>query len=158
MKKDFFNILIDRMSKNENIYFLTGDLGWPRTDELAEKYPDRFINCGASEQTMCDIAVGLAYDNKIPFTYTISPFYYRGFETIRTYINHERLNVKMIGAGRDEEYGEHDGFSHSATDIPVFFKGLYNIYKRFPESVEELNHTIDEMIAQAHPFYLGIHK
>lgn len=158
MKKEFFDLIISLMKKDERIWFISIGLGWPRTDELKEKFPTRYIQTEAAEQTALDIAVGLSYSGKIPFTYTISPFYYRAFETIRTYINHEKLNIKMIGAGRDDEYSRHDGYSHDACDIPVFFREFKNIIKRFPDSFHELQSNMDECISTSSPYAIFIHK
>src|SRR5260221_9933958 len=103
MKRNFFDYIIEVMTDNPDIWFISAGLGWPRTDELSDKYPDRFIQTEASEQTACDIAVGLAYEGKIPFIYTITPFYLRAFETLRTYFNHEKLHVCLVGAGRNDD-------------------------------------------------------
>ena len=114
MKKDFWDIMRKIMYENPDVYIISAGLGWPRTDELSTLYPQRFIQTEASEQTALDIAVGLSYSDKIPVVYTISSFYWRCAETIRTYLDHENLHCILIGAGVKEEYGEHDGFSHSA--------------------------------------------
>src|SRR3990167_188514 len=135
MKKDFFDILFKAMVKNKDIYIIFIDLGWPRVDEFIKAYPDRALTTGASEQTALDIAVGLAYEGKIPFVYTITPFLYRGFETIRTYINHEKLHVIMIGAGRDTDYSKHDGHSHDAQDISEILGTQKNIVQHYPDEI-----------------------
>lgn len=158
MKKDFFDYLVRIMPNNPDIYFISAGLGWPRTDELKEKFPNRYIQTEASEQTALDIAVGLAYAGKTPITYTITPFYLRAFETIRTYINHENLNVKMIGAGRDDDYSKHDGFSHDAGDIVEILNTQRNIVQFFPRKVEDMQHDMDRMIKYQGPMFLSIKK
>ena len=120
------------MDHNEDIYILLGGLGYPRVDELIAKYPDRAINCEASEQTMLDMAVGLAYAGKIPICYTITPFYLRGFETIRTYINHEKHHIILIGAGRNTDYSKDDGYSHDACDIGTILGTQLSIKQYYP--------------------------
>ena len=67
MRKDFANELYKAMKKNENIWLLTGDLGFGILENIRDKFPKRFINCGASEQAMMGIACGLALEGKIPF-------------------------------------------------------------------------------------------
>lgn len=155
MKKDFFTYIIEIMAKNDKVYFLSAGLGWPRTDELQEKYPDRFVQCEASEQTALDIAVGLAYEGKIPFVYTITPFFYRGWETIRTYIAHERLNVKLIGAGRDEDYSKEDGYTHDAKDIGKFLD-ILDIEQFYPETNEDMRSLVDHMVKTKDPQFLSL--
>jgi transketolase len=70
-------------------------------------------------------------DGKIPVVYSITSFaIYRPFELIRNYLNHENIPVKIVGGGRDKEYG-YLGFSHWAEediDILSNFKNL-NLFK-----------------------------
>src|SRR3989344_3555766 len=104
--------LHSQMLKNKNIWVVTGDLGYGMWDRIRDDFPDRYLNVGASEQAMMGIAIGLALEGKIPFTYSITTFLlYRPFETIRNYINYEKIPVKLVGAGRDKNY-LHDGISH----------------------------------------------
>lgn len=74
MRRYFFDLMVDLM-KNPNIYLIFVGLGYPRYDELKELYGDRVINTDAAEQTALDIAIGLAHEGKIPFVYTITPFF-----------------------------------------------------------------------------------
>lgn len=158
MKREFFDEIIKIMAKNKDIYFISIGLGWPRTDELKKKFPDRYIQTEASEQTALDIAVGLAYSGKIPITYTISSFYWRGAETIRTYLSYENLPCLLIGAGVDEEYAVHDGFSHSATDIKDLFNIFPNFKQYYPNDKIELENDIIEAINNKKPNFINIHR
>lgn len=151
------------MDENPDVYFLMAGLGYPRVDEFLEKYPERAFNTEASEQATLDIAVGLAYAGKIPVVYSITPFLlYRGFETIRTYINHEKLPVILVGVGRDDDYSKHDGFSHYAGDDWKLFHNEYesaileNITHRTPLGVKGLQEMINRAIEQKKPTYINI--
>lgn len=156
MKKQFFDYLIQLMEENKDIFFISCGLGWPRTDEIKQKFPDRYVQTEASEQTALDIAVGLAYSGKIPVVYTITPFLLRGFETIRTYINHENLHVVMIGAGRDDDYSKHDGFSHDATDIDEILETQKNTLRMYPVEKEELISRLVEAIDTKGPVFISV--
>lgn len=158
MKKAYFDYMLVKMRDNENVYFILCGLGWPRLSEFLYEFPDRTINTEASEQTALDIAVGLAYEGKIPFVYTITPFFLRGFETLRTYINHEKLNVKLIGAGRDDDYSSTDGFSHDAKDIGDLLNPLSNILQYYPETIEDMQEDVDRMIRLQKPIFLSLKK
>jgi transketolase len=155
MKKTFFDEIDKQMERNPDIYLLMIGLGWPRTEELCTKYPQRAINTEASEQTALDIAVGLAYAGKIPVVYTITPFYWRAAETIRTYIAHERLNVKLIGAGRDDDYSKDDGFSHDAGDIKDLM-GLLNIETHYPYTKEVIPLLLDAILESDKPCFVSL--
>jgi len=159
MKKDFFDYLINTiLPNNKDVYFLSIGLGWPRTDEVLEKFPNQYIQCEASEQTALDIAVGLAYAGKIPILYTIAPFYLRGFETIRTYIDHEKLPVIMVGAGRDTEYSEHDGFSHYEGDMGKILMTLPNIGVSYPSIKPAMQAELQGAIKDRKPWYINIRR
>ena len=158
MKKDFWDIMLKVMDENPDVYMISIGLGWPRTDEFSTKYPQRFIQTEASEATALDISVGLAYSGKIPVLYTITPFYLRAWETIRTYINHENLHVVMIGAGVDEEYGEHDGFSHSGSDIGKHFDLMENIVQHYPDNKKQLEDAINLGLVVSKGHFINIHR
>ena len=158
MKKEFFDVMLGVMRLNKDIYLLFGGLGWPRVDEFLKEFPDRTINTESSEQTALDICVGLAYENKIPFFYTITPFLYRGFETIRTYIAYENLPVKMVGAGRTDDYSKHDGYSHDAKDIQKVMELFPNIKCFWPQTKEEIPQMVGEMIDNNKPSFISLRR
>src|SRR3990167_7013085 len=154
MRQLFFEELYKQMKINNDIYALTGDLGYGGFDKIRDEFSDRFINCGAAETAMMDIACGMAIEGKIPFVYSITTFLvYRPFEVLRTYINHEKLNVKLIGSGRGKNY-ETDGWSHDATDIKPFLDLLPNIKQFWPNEKEEVSAILDTMIQYKGPQFL----
>jgi len=156
MRKKFAEYLHDEMSLNEDIYLLTGDLGYGLWDKIKIDYPDRFINTLSSEQLMLGAACGLAMDNKIPIVYSITPFVlYRPFEWIRNYLNHERVPVKLVGGGRDKEYG-YLGFSHWGEEDLEVMDIFKNITKYKPE---ELSYEIfTKFINNNNPCYLNLKR
>lgn len=146
------------MAKNKKIWALAGDLGYGGFDNIRKDFSDRFINVGASEHTMLDIAVGLALEGKIPFVYSITTFLlFRPFEVIRNYINHEKIPVKLIGSGRNKDYA-HDGFSHWSEDDKKVMSFFPNITSLWPNNKEEIPRIIDKMIATKKPFYLNLKR
>ena len=71
MRNTFINEIEKIASYNKNIMLLTADLGFSVVDKFAENFPDRYINCGISEQNMASVAAGLALCNKRIFIYSI---------------------------------------------------------------------------------------
>ena len=158
MRQLFFEELYKQMKINNDIYALTGDLGYGGFDKIRDEFSDRFINCGAAETAMMDIACGMAIEGKIPFVYSITTFLlYRPFEVLRTYINHEKLNVKLIGSGRGKNY-EIDGWSHDATDVKPFLDLLPNIKQFWPNEKEEVSAILDTMIQYKGPQFLSLRR
>ena len=151
MRKEFAEKLYDLMQKDKDIYFVTGDLGFGLFDKICQDFPERFINTGAAEQTMMGVAIGLTLKGKKVFVYSITPFLlYRAFEAIRTYINHEKIPVILVGSGRGNDY-EHDGFSHYAGDDELFLQHFENI-KRFTTFAD-----LETLITEA-PCYLNLKR
>src|SRR3990167_3032944 len=125
----FADVLYDEMEKNKDIFVLTGDVGYGVLDDIKKDFPERFINTGAAEQSLLDIGVGLAMSGKIPVCYSITSFLlFRGFETIRNYINHEKIPVILVGRGRDKDYLD-AGFSHWAEEDIYLMSMLRNSFK-----------------------------
>lgn len=158
MRGYFAYYLYEEMEKNPGIYLLTGDLGYKMFDSHFEDFPNRCINCGASEQAMLGMACGLAMEGKIPVVYSITPFLiYRGFETIRNYIDNEQLNVKLVGSGRDDDYA-HDGFSHDATDVKDILDQLWSIKQVFPSNKESMSIHVPLMLKETMPIFLSLKR
>jgi transketolase len=160
MRKEVINKLYTLMGGNKDIIVLSGDLGFGLFDEIRDTYPQRFINCGAAEQAMSDIAVGLALEGKTPVIYSITPFLlYRCFETWRTYVNHEKIKVILIGSGRDQDY-EIDGFSHYAGDDYQLFRGgiLDKIEASWPLTSKIAIEVLEKAIKNEYPTYINLRR
>ncbi len=157
MRGFFAGALYNEMLKNKNIIVLTGDLGFAMFDRIREDFPERFINCGAAEQSMMGIAVGLALEGKIPVVYSITPFLlFRAAETIRNYIYRENIPVKLIGSGRGDDYAKHDGFSHYAGDDGDLLKLWPNIYAQWPVEKESIPDVVEDIILRDGPTYTNL--
>jgi len=155
MRKLFSTTLFYHASNDPRVVLLTGDLGYKMWDEFRDHMPGQFYNCGASEQAMLDIAVGLAYSGQIPFVYTITPFFYRALETIRTYIIHEKLHVVLVGSGRGTDYA-HDGYSHNAEGVPGFMR-LLGIKTYYP-TLDEVEETVNMAVWQDEPAFVSLSR
>jgi len=146
------------MENNPNIYVLTGDLGYRVLDDIKRDFPTRFLNTGAAEQALLGIAVGLALEGIIPIVYSITPFLlYRPFETIRNYIDHENIPVKLIGSGRDNEYIE-NGFSHWSCEDKKVMAIFKNINSVWPESADEVSNLLPKLLIDNKPWYVNLKR
>ena len=156
MRRTFQETLLLEMKNDDKIFLLVGDLGYKMWDNHFKEFPERTINCGASEQAMLDIAVGLAYDGKIPVCYSITPFLiYRPFETLRTYIDYEKLPVKLVGSGRNKDYS-HDGVSHWADDIGLYLGQLNNIKQFWPKTKKDIEKMTHDFIYGRSPAFISL--
>lgn len=158
MRPLFFKELHKQMTLNTNIVAVTFDLGYGGFDQIKTDYPKRFFNVGASEQAGMDIAVGLALSGKKVFVYSITTFLlYRSFETLRTYINHEKLPIILIGSGRDKDYA-HDGISHWSEDAKQVLDCLPNITQYWPTDKKEIPLLVEKMTKENSPQFISLKR
>jgi transketolase len=158
MRRTFVKYLESKIEQDPSILLITADLGYGLFDNIKEKYPNNFINCGASEQLMIGLCVGAAYEGKKPIAYSITPFLlYRPVELLRNYVNKEKLNIKLIGSGRDKDYS-HDGFSHWAEeDKDVMLNSFKNIKSYWPE-MDNITQILDEVFDNEGPYYVNLKR
>jgi len=158
MRKEFAKHILAHMKYNDKIWVIVGDLGYGIWDEVRHIVPDRFINVGAAEQAMVDIGIGLALEGRVPIIYTIAPFLlYRPFESIRTYINHEHIPVKLVASGRDKEYA-HDGISHWSHDAKDILHIFPHISTYFPHDTSEIESITSKIIVSNKPDFVSLKR
>lgn len=156
MRRECAELLLAEMNQNDRIRVITADLGFGVLDPIREAHPDRFYNVGAAEQLMLGVAIGMATEGLTPVCYSMSSFLlYRGFEFLRNYVNYERINIKLLGSGRDKDYS-HDGVSHWADDDRLVLLSLPRIAQYRPEDLEDLKKDFDHWIRSPEPGYLNL--
>jgi len=157
MRSEFAKILEEEMVMNDKIYLLTADIGFGILDSLRARFPERVINVGSSESLMIGIALGFAYEGRIPVCYTISPFLiYRPFEMLRNYVNHEKTPIKLVGTGRDRDYA-HDGITHWAEDdVRIISASFPRIGIHKPSREEFTREYVKGILYSDSPEYLNL--
>ncbi|OGH42205.1 MAG: transketolase [Candidatus Levybacteria bacterium RIFCSPLOWO2_02_FULL_36_8b] len=141
--------------KNPNVVALCADLTESTYAHLfAEKYPDRFFQCGVAEQNMAAIAAGLGVSGKIPFISSYATFSPgKNWETIRTTIAYNNSNVKIAGHHAGIMTGP-DGATHQATEDIASIRSWPNMRTLVPcDSIEGKKVTIAAGETNG-PFYL----
>lgn len=157
-RRRFADELYSQMLINNKIIVITGDLGYKMWDQIKSKFPDRFINVGAAEQALIGISIGLALKGKIPVAYSITSFLlFRPFETIRNYINNEKIPVKLIGSGRDKDYFQ-DGFSHWSEEDKKVMEIFKNIKSFWPDSADKVPELVKKMLNDKKPWYINLKR
>jgi len=158
LRSAFTDELNKHMKINKDIVVVVNDLGYKMWDKIRADFPDQFINVGAAEQTQIGVGIGLALSGKIPIVYSITTFLlYRPFETIRNYLNYEKIPVKLIGSGRGKDY-IHDGISHWAEEDHEIMTILKNIKASWPETKEELPNLVKTMLESDKPWYINLKR
>jgi transketolase len=87
---------------------------------FTERFPQRHIDVGISEQNLIGVAAGLAHAGKLPFVLGMAPFVsMRGFEQIRDDCAYNRNNVKFISPFSGLEAGAWGATHHAIEDIAL---------------------------------------
>jgi len=159
MRGHFAHELHNAMVDNEDITVITADLGYGMFNKIKDNFPDRFLNVGASEQAAMGIAIGMAEEGKIPFVYSITPFLlYRPAELIRNYINKEKIPVKLIASGRDNDYSQTDGFSHYGGDDKKFMENFESIQSIWPMTKSDMKYIVNWAVKTPVPIYVNLKR
>jgi len=112
----FIDEIFAAAKKNPNIYFMTADLGAKALDRFRVELPGQFIHGGISEQSVMDVAAGLAQNGKIVYAYAMAPFVtLRCYEQIKVAIASMFLPMTIIGNGVGYSYND-AGPTHYATE------------------------------------------
>lgn len=103
--------------RDDDTFFLTGDLGFMALEEVKAAFGDHFLNVGVAEQNMIGVAAGLAREGNKVFAYSIAPFCYaRPFEQIRNDLCFANLPVCIVGNGGGYAYGYMGPTHHALED------------------------------------------
>jgi len=155
-----FSAYIEKLAGEEDIIFVTGDLGYNALENLASKMGNRFINAGVAEQNMIGVAAGMASQGFRVICYSIAPFIvYRSLEQIRNDVCFHDLPVYLVGNGGGYGYGIMGSSHHAIEDIGTL-SGLPNMHCYIPAFIEDMNTCMEEMFTSRKPSYfrLGLGK
>lgn len=143
--------------KNDQVVALTADLTEStRTNLFADKFPDRFIQCGVAEQNMASVASGLAATGKIPFIASYAMFSPgRNWEQVRTTIAYNDQNVKIIGAHSGISVGP-DGATHQAIEDIAIMRVMPNMIVLAPCDVHEARKAVLWAAEYKGPVYIRV--
>ncbi len=120
MRDAFASEHYDIVASDDQVLFLTADIGFQVFDRLVADFPDRFLNMGVAEANMIGVAAGLALSGKQPWVYTIVPFLtMRAFEQIRVDVCIQNQPVKIVGVGGGLAYGTLGPTHHSLEDMAI---------------------------------------
>lgn len=153
----FGEALLELGEQNEDIVALTGDLAEStRVLPFAEKFPDRFVECGVAEQNMMGVAAGLALAGKIPFAASYATFSPgRNWDQLRVSVCYSKANVKIIGAHTGVSVGP-DGATHQALEDLAITRVLPNLTVIQPCDANEAAKATTAIAHAAGPHYLRL--
>jgi len=142
MREAYGKALLALGGANEKVVALSADVSNSDFSFMfQEAFPSRFFNVGIAEQSLVDVAVGLAKAGLIPFANTFAfLFATRAVEMVRTHLCYGRANVKLMGAyaGLSDSF---DGPTHnSISDVAIMrsLPGMTIVVPSDPVSVAKL--------------------
>jgi len=140
-KEDMIVLGADTASSARAIYF-------------AEKYPERFIQCGVAEQNLIGVATGLAYQGKVPYAVTYAPFLIgRPWEPIRTLLAYSERHVVLVGSHAGIATGS-DGPTHQMTEDIALVRCIPNFTVISPCDFEQARKAVKAAYDEKGPVYV----
>ena len=157
-REAFAKALLDIAEIDPRAMFVSADsLKAMRAPAFAEKYPERYIECGISEQDSVLVAAGLASCGLIPFVGTYGGFItMRACEQMRTYCAYTHLNVKMVGINGGLLGGEREGVTHQFIEDLGIVRTIPGITVLTPADPYEAYWAIREAVSIDGPVYIRI--
>jgi len=117
IRKGYGEGLLQAGEEDHNVVALCADLTESTQMHLFKnKFPERFVEMGISEQSMASVASGMAAMGKVPFFSSYAMFSPgRNWEQIRTTICYNDVNAKVVGSHAGISVGP-DGGTHQAIE------------------------------------------
>lgn len=142
---------------NENVVVLDADLACStQTQIFAKEFPERFFDCGISEQDMVTTAVGLSTIGKIPFLSTFAVFATgRVYDQIRNGACYANFNIKVVGTHGGITVCE-DGATHQSLEDISLMRGLPNMQVLVPADCAEMLAAVKYAANHNGPVYLRV--
>ena len=159
MRKAYGQALVELGKARPDVVVLSADVSNSDHSYMFEEvFPERFFNVGIAEQSLVDVAVGLAYSGLIPFANTFAfLFATRALEMVRTHICYGQANVKMMGAyaGLSDSF---DGPTHhSVTDIAIM-RSLPNMTVVVPGDPVALTKLLPQVAEWPGPVFFRLNR
>jgi transketolase len=158
MRTAFIRTLTEMASADQNLYLLTGDVGYSVFEPFARMFPDRFLNLGIAEGNMIGVAAGLAMSGKNVYVYSMVPFItMRCLEQIRIDLCYQRIGVTVVGVGGGLSYGPAGATHHAIEDIAIM-RALPNMVVVCPGDPLEAEFVTRESAKSDGPVYIRLGK
>lgn len=159
LRDGFGEGLVELGEKDERVIVLTADLkDSTRVSQFAEKFPNRFIEVGVSEQVLVTVASGMANYGKIPFITSFAIFSPgRNWEQIRTTVCLNNVPVKIAGSHAGLSAGL-DGGNHQCLEDIALMRSLPNMVVIAPCDAIETRRAVIEAAKNGKPTYIRFER
>ncbi len=159
MRKAYGEALVELGRSNPNVVALSADVSNSDFSYMfQEAFPDRFYNVGIAEQSLVDVAAGLAYCGKIPFANTFAfLFATRALEMVRTHLCYGGARVKLMAAysGISDSF---DGPTHHAISDIAIMRSLPYMTVVVPGDTVEVAKLLPQVAEWPGPVYFRMNR
>ena len=139
---------------DERIFVVDSDLAKSTTtNKFQNKYPNRFVETGISEQNAMSITSGLAMEGKIPFYVNFAMFVSGTCWTQVRQACYANLNVKLIATHPGMDGGSDEATHHANEDIALM-RVLPNMTVLIPSNHSEFKACVKLAIEIDGPVYI----
>jgi transketolase len=156
MRKSFFDTLTEVATKDNQVIFLTADLGFGFVENYIKQCPLQFLNIGVSEQAMLGLANGLAISGKKVICYSIAAFsLVRPFEFFRNGAIAQNSAVMVVGVGPGFDYSQ-DGISHYCLEDLAIMQSQPGVSIKTPFTTDSVSEIVKNYVKNPKPTYLRL--
>jgi transketolase len=159
MRKAYGEALVKLGKANPDVVALSADVSNSDFSFMfQEAFPDRFINVGIAEQSLVDVAAGLAFCGKIPLANTFAfLFATRALEMVRTHLCYGRANVKLMAtyAGISDSF---DGPTHHAISDIAIMRSLPDMTIVIPSDTVAVDKLLPQVVEWPGPVYFRMNR
>jgi len=159
MRLAYGEALVELGRARPEVVALTADVSNSDFSYLfGEAFPDRFLNVGIAEQSLVDVAAGLAYCGRIPFANTFAFLLVtRAVEAIRTHCCYGGARVKLMGAyaGVSDSF---DGPTHHAITDLAIMRSLPGMTVVCPSDTTAVRKLLPQVADWPGPVYVRLNR
>lgn len=168
-RKQFLQTVTKLAKQDPRVIIIIGDVGFSYLEGYMQKFPNQFLNTGACEQTMMNVAAGMAREGWKPYVYTMINFIvFRPYEQVRNNIAYSNANVKLIGVEGSEAYKflgyshniyeteTHQNFHEDKMEDQKLLEHLPNMNVYVPKTEDEVKNILLEEYDRKGPAYIRI--
>jgi len=147
--------ILEAGEENKDVWVLTADVAESaRAHWFAQKFPNRFVQIGISEQNMAGVAAGIATTGKVVAISAYGVFSPgRNWDQVRVSICYSNLPVIVHGSHTGINVGE-DGATHQALEDISITRVLPNMIVESPADFLQAKKAIRALVEAKKPAYL----
>lgn len=157
MRDAYGAALADLVPRSADIMVLDADNATStRTNVVADRWPEQFLNVGIAEQNLVGIAAGLALDGRVVLANAFAAMLTnRAFDQIVNSICYQDLPVTLVGHYAGLSAGPEGAVHHSLFDLGLMSQ-LPGMRVEVPAFDDDVAVSLDRAVFGAGPCYLRL--